>query len=44
MKEYIVTVFVGLAVAVFFLPTNSFALTVGPTKLEYTVDPGVSVT
>lgn len=44
MKKFTILAFVGLVAALLFLPAHSFALTVGPGKLEYTLDPGATMT
>src|SRR5262249_55066942 len=43
MKNFVV-VFLGTAVAAVLIPASVLALTVGPSKLEYTLDPGSTTT
>lgn len=43
MKRFIIGAFVGLGAAAILFPALSFALTVGPDKLEYTLAPGATV-
>jgi hypothetical protein len=44
MKKFFASAVFGLLALAVFLPKTSFAITVGPDKLEYTLAPGATVT